>query len=527
EETLAIQVQEFLDGWEFRIMRSSLGKAWKRDKAISTALDLMAVNGVPLSRDEIDFMSRADERTLVGLLTDKIPPTMWDNFEILTTELTVMLNTMCRVRTALDEEDESVAQIIEETAESDTMVQRIVKESVVLASREAACLAERGAAWRASMDKRLERLESSARYAEYARQQLMAVENQLGTITASQSSKNKSALMGLAQGNDRALLKSTLSSWLGVTLGSKADREVRQRYERELKDSEDALFAFMEKRLVGVKDALMRKVRESDRGLVDLCISSWYDVIQLSKKEGDTKKAMEEMEARMRDFQGEQKARQMRFVGRMLEENSQAALLLAWQTWQAFHRDYAKDKEIEEASKKLEQQMAAHMKSKKDDAKKVLDRMGGATDTGLMTQVWRCWLVVVAEGRKSKDIEKLMEEQDVRLKLMLTNQKGFATQAQMRTNEQMNQNLILRVLGAWMLETKVTHVEKRYREKIDSKRDQLRKVQTLFTRFAKELEDGLTPADGESSGRTQKGRSKQQRGVDGSLPGIRGAHSRS
>jgi hypothetical protein len=482
EETLAIQVQEFLDGWEFRIMRSSLGKTWKRERAISTALELMAVNGVPLSRDDVAFMSRVDEHTLVGLLADKIPPAMRDNFEILTTELKVMLNTMCRVRTAVDEEDESIAQIMEETAESDTMVQRILKESVIQASREAACLSERGKSWTASMGKRLERLESSARYAEHARQQLMAVENQLDSITASQSSKNKTALMGLAQGNDKALLKSIFSSWLGLTLANKADREIRQKYERELRDCENALYAFMEKRLAGVKDALMRKVRESDQGLVDLCISSWYDVIQQSKKDGDTKKAMEEMEAKLREFRGDQKEKQMKVMGRMLEANNQAALLLVWQSWQAFHKEYAKDRETEEAAKKLEQQMAELMKHKKEDARKVLDRMGGATDTGLMSQVWRAWLVTVAEARKSKDIERLMEEQDVRLKLMLTNQKGTATQAQMRTNEQMNQNLLLRVCGAWMLETKVSHVDKRYREKIDGKRDQLRKVQTLLRR---------------------------------------------
>merc|ERR1719291_1029471 len=94
------------------------------------------------------------------------------------------------------------------------------------------------------MGKRLERLESSARYAEYARQQLIAVENQLESMTASQSSKNKTALMGLAQGNEKALLKSTFSSWLGITLGCKADRELRQQYERELRQSEDALYAF-------------------------------------------------------------------------------------------------------------------------------------------------------------------------------------------------------------------------------------------------------------------------------------------
>ena len=45
-------------------------------------------------------------------------------------------------------------------------------------------------------------------------------------------------------------------------------------------------------------------------------------VIQQSKKDGDTKKAMEEMEAKLKDFKGAQKEKQMKVVGRMLEENN-------------------------------------------------------------------------------------------------------------------------------------------------------------------------------------------------------------
>jgi len=102
-----------------------------------------------------------------------------------------------------------------------------------------------------------------------------------------------------------------------------------------------------------------------------------------------------------------------------------------------------------------------------------------------------------------------MEEQDVRLKLMLSSQKDNACTVQKKTNEQMNDNLLTRVMGVWMLEAKVNHVEKHYRQKIDTKRDQLRKVQTLFKRFANELEEGLN-MDGDSSGRTQTRRSKSK-----------------
>jgi hypothetical protein len=522
EETLGLQVQEFLVNWEFRIMCSSFGKKWKREKAVASALELLACNGVPLETEEIELISKADEQIAVTLVTDKIPYTLYDNFEILANQLQVMLNTMCRVRGAVDDNTE-VERVFEEQVESDSLVQRVLKEAVLTASNEAADLHKRTASWMDSMEKRLDRLTRSAEYAEYATQQLMAVESQLANFKGDAKASGKKALMGMADKNEKALTQSVWTGWLGITLANKADREIRAKYEAELHAAEKELFAYKEKQLQGVKDVLMRKVREGDRGLVDCCISSWYDVVQQTKKDGDTKAELEKMQARMKDFKDDAKARQMKVMGRMSEGNDQAAVVLAWNSWTAFHQDYQKDKETEEAAKKLEQQLAAQMKDKKDEAKKVLDRMAGATDTGLMQTCWRAWLQSNEEDRKAKQLADEMAKTDVRLKQMIDQQKGNAFGVQARTNEQMKENLCLKVFCAWTLETKVAHVEKYYENKMTNKRGQLKKVQTLFKSFAQQLEEGLNNVDGgDSSGRTHTRRSKVMNKGDGtvSLPDI-------
>merc|ERR1719433_1758267 len=88
-------------------------------------------------------------------------------------------------------------------------------------------------------------------------------------------------------------------------------------------------------------------------------------------------------------------------------------------------------------------------------------------------------------------------------------QKGNASKVQTRVNEQMKQNLAIRVLAIWQVEAKINHVDKYYNAKMEGKRKQLQSVQTLFKSFAKQLEEGLgkIEEDGGSSGRT----SKQQR----------------
>lgn len=521
QETLSLQVQEFLDDWEFRIMSSSLGRKWKREMAIRSALELLAVNGVPLGKEDVNFLCRADESVLVDLLTEKIPLVMYDGFEMLAQQLKIMLTTTCRVRTALDNKDE-VEKVMEENAETDTMVQRILKEAVVNASQEARFLHMRAASHKASTEKRLDRLTQAAETAEWATAQLRAVEDQLNTFKNDSAAKSKNALLSMADGNDKALLASNFSAWLGVTIAGKADRELREKYAKQLEEAEKELFAYKEKQLKGVKEMLMSKIRETERGLVDLCISSWYDVVKGIKKDGDTKAEVDKMKEQMKDFKGAAKDRQMKVMGRMMEENDQAAVLLAWTEWVAFHEDYKKDKEGNEAAKKLEQKLQESMKSKKEDAKKVLDRMGGATDSGLLMQCLRVWATAIQEAKRAARLQDKMAENDTRLKAMMENSKGTAFGVQARTNTQMNENLTLQVFCAWQLQYKVTHVEKYYEGKMRGKRSQLQKVQTLFKSFAQQLEEGLTNVDGDSSGRTQTRRSKSMHKGEGtvSLPDI-------
>lgn len=94
-----------------------------------------------------------------------------------------------------------------------------------------------------------------------------------------------------------------------------------------------------------------------------------------------------------------------------------------------------------------------------------------------------------------------MESQG-RFKSLAARQAGNATGVQTRVNDQMRQNLLMRVIGCWALETKAVKVDKYYVGKIESKRRQLNSVQQLFKSFSKQLEQGLANVDGDSSARS-------------------------
>merc|ERR1719221_2061071 len=99
--------------------------------------------------------------------------------------------------------------------------------------------------------------------------------------------------------------------------------------------------------------------------------------------------------------------------------NSDAGLTaMVFNCWMQFHQNYAKEKEFEDAVKRSEDQIRKHMEKKKEDAKQVLDRMSGATDTGLITQCWTAWMSAVHETRKAQEMENMLDGNGGKFKSM-------------------------------------------------------------------------------------------------------------
>merc|ERR1719160_2352417 len=93
---------------------------------------------------------------------------------------------------------------------------------------------------------------------------------------------------------------------------------------------------------------------------------------------------------------------------RMSAGSDEALLGMCVQSWVSFIADYKKNKDMEDQVKAAEQRVAAFMKSKADNAKGVLDRMSGASNTGLLHSVLQGWQNIVAEEKQAKQMEEMM-----------------------------------------------------------------------------------------------------------------------
>merc|ERR1719183_894833 len=110
-------------------------------------------------------------------------------------------------------------------------------------------------------------------------------------------------------------------------------------------------------------------------------------------------------------------------------------------------------------------------------------------------------------------MEYKLQEAESKFKSLNGRQKAGAKNVQGRVNEQIQANLLQRVLNNWLVETRVNRIECHYNAKYESKRRQLQGVQNLFKSFAMQLEQNLG-GDDDSSSRTNRRSTRAKHGKD-------------
>lgn len=513
DSTLVLQLQQFFDDYTFRITHCSLGRQWSKKKALTIALELFRMNGVALTPQDIDWMSSNDDYMLT-LIVRKMPFSLRENFERLSTQLNMLVHTAERMRTSLEAKDELKFEQIMEEQDTAQIKEQILKEAVIQASREVADVLRCQDTWVKSMEKRLDRLSRSAELAEIAQQQLLKVETNLDRFHEEVTEKSKKCLMGFAELTTRNLLHSVFSNWGGITIKFKQEREYRKAFEAEIIQKETMLIQMRERSLAGVRDAMNRKARESDGTLMYNYFNYWRDEVGSEQRGEEEKKQLEELEKQLSTFTERQAINAKKVMARVGIDNDEAVACMAFAAWAKGIQELRDDREIEAEAKAMDDQLNAYRDRSRAKTAQVMNRMGAASNTSLVQSAIQGWAAWAKETVKARDLENTLMGAEGKFKMLNDRQKGNASKMQTRVNEQAKQVLMQRTLGAWQLEAKLHHVEKYYVSKIEGKRKQLGSVQTLFKSFAKQLEEGLATVDedGEESSRVHHSKSKRPGG---------------
>mmetsp|Transcript_154005 Transcript_154005/g.266723 ORF Transcript_154005/g.266723 Transcript_154005/m.266723 type:complete len:582 (+) Transcript_154005:127-1872(+) len=499
----ALQLQQFVDEWYYRILHSSLAKSWDHRAALSALLDVFFLLGIPIGEKEA--LIRLEEESLVSHLAELMPEGITDQFEHIALQLQNVVHTATRVRKATEGDDLEVSDLFEE-ADGTGVFQQILNNAVVHSAKEVTKLRRVHASWRSNTEARLDRLLRSTADAEHALQQLLAIEAQLEDCGVSQNRKSKNFLMSLAEGQDKTLLKSVYSSWHGYLLKVKAENVIRDRFNQRIVDAENKLIQYKEQQMKNVRGVFMRLAMEEDRTRVGVPFKLWADQVRGHQLDAEGKKKLKEVESKLATFAEWQRENAKRVMARWAASNQSTMVSLCLQSWFQWTEDYKKDKELNDQIKRKEQELKAHLEAKKDEAKAVLNRMIGASDTGLMAMMMSQWTEYIKEEHKARQMAGAVLEADAKFKSLKMRQGACARGVQSRVNEQMNMTLCLRIFGIWTVETKAHRITNIFNNKYETKKRQLQGVKQLFKSFAQQLEKNLDIGEDDHSARSYTGR---------------------
>jgi len=490
-------VQQFLDEWHYRIISSSLAKQWDRTRTVATALSFFQLSGLPLGENQIAEMTAMEEASMVTRIVSLMDANFMAGFEYLQLQMALVIMTATTIRKSLEENNqEAIWQSMEHT-ESAGVPQQILKQAIVHACAEAGKIRNTHKTWSKNTESRIARLHRGAEDAERTQQQLQAVLNQLESFGETQNGKSKKVLMGLANNQDRALMNTCYDAWYGFLSRVKSEKSIRDKFEDQITTAERKLFEYKERQLTNIKGVINRGNAAGIEDLLKTIWEGWGAGIREQKLEAEKAAELEAVNARLANVCSSAAENAKKVMGRAAAGNDQGLLLLCVQAWTGWLDEVKKDRELDGQVAESQAKLQEYLKSKNEEAKGVLDRMGAGSEEGLMKMFWSYWVQIWKEEVKNRELEAQMQAMQDRMNGLSGKQKGNAMSVQERVNAQMATNLLLNTFSAWVLGTKQIRVEQYFTSKMESRRKQLSSVQGMFKSFATQLETGLAP-DSES-----------------------------
>jgi len=520
DTTMQLQLQGFLDEWHFRVLHAGLASTWDRSECAVAAMKLFELCGLALSEEEMQDLAQKEELEMINIVVQKMSNEVRKNFENMTLQLTLVMSAASRVRCALDEgAAEDVARMMDD---GDAGVnQTILKQTVLQAGKEVAEQREIHESWEANMTKRVARMQNGYRDAEHARKELDQINSELKSFGSDQNEKSKRFLTSMAGNNDKVLMLTTFQGWHNWHVKYRMEKDIHDKFQNQIDNATNKLFEYKAARVANIKNVMMRTSDDAANLIVKECFKSMAKNVLDVKEEAELSKTVKDAADKMSGLKAAQKDNAKKSMARMCAGNDESLTTMVFQEWVKMVATLKQDKEMEAQVKEQEVKFAAFMKSKSDQAKGVLQRMTGSSDSGLLFTAWKAWMENYAEEKKGKEMEELMQANEAKFKNLNARMKDNAKGKSGRAIDIEQDNLLMACLMNWCTEARVQKVVAHYGGQLDNKKHQLEAVQTMFQSFASQLEKGIesTPRK-EKSHKSAKSSSRAQ---EGKPPSNRGA----
>ena len=514
-------VKQFLDDTHYTTLHTTLSTRWEAHQSLTAAVKLMEQYGVTISPAEEKRLFQLDEGAMIEQLVSKMPQQTKEQFEHFFLQLQLIVSTATRIRTALEEGTPGVIQEALNDADQTGILPYILKMSTVQAGSEVTALKAQHETWSTDTESRMSKLLRGQDDAMQAQKQLAAAQAQLGHYQGSQKDKAYKAMMGVAGKNDRAAMDAVITNWKAVIDRIKKEAEIRVEYEERIELAQKRLFDYKQSQKSNSKGVLLRQAAAGDSALIGEVFAYLCKEPMQRKADEEAERKMKEIEAKLAAQAGKNKDNAKAVLMRNLASGDNMLMDVCIEAWKDWLKEYKKNKESEDAVKAAEAKVAAFMKSKKDGASGIIDKMNAATDSGLVEHVISTWIQFHKDEKKAAEMEAMLNGANAKFGSFSERNKAGAMSAGQKATAVKEYGLLNHSICLWTEFCKVERLLRYYSNRIEGKKHQLQGLQTMFRTFATQLESGLkdgTPRDAASI----KNGSKKMNKTDGSvsLPNI-------
>jgi hypothetical protein len=480
---------------QYQRVHQCLSQRWDRLQSLSAAMTLMEKYGVTISAEEQARLAQMEEGKQIEALVSKMPPQSADDFQKFFHELQLLVSTAAKVRQSLEKGNVEGTQIALAEADATGISQFMLKMALVQAGSEVAHQRADYKVWCKAMDGKMSKIIRGQEDAMQAQRKLASAQATLNAFQAGQNDKAKRVIMNFAAGSEKGLLAGTFHSWMMLVKNEQREKEIRAEYEERIIMAETKLFDYKTAHLKGARSVMSKKAGDVEMTLKREIYDTWKVEIVGNKRTAEDIANLKALEDKLAHSSKQQAENTKRVIARMNGNSDSALIGTVFTGWLTFHKEYLKNKEMEDRVKASEQHVQEFLKKKGDSAKAVLHAASSGSDTAVIFECWTAWTTYMTEVKHEAEMAELLQRGDSKFASLTGKGKMNGMTAMEKASYHIDFMYYLRHFIAWKLDTRQMKIQRTYHAKIDGKRRQLQGVQDMFRKFANELESGLKAGD--------------------------------
>jgi len=277
-----------------------------------------------------------------------------------------------------------------------------------------------------------------------------------------------------------------IQMWLQGAAESKKEGKSEQSAFAAEVDRKNAQAEF-ERNMLAKKEVAKRTLARMDAnkttGLLGMVFSSWDTCIREDKIAREAEKVRQEVEARLKGMEARKKEGAKAVLDRMSNNSDTGLKGWCFNGWKVSWEESVAAKELEKRTRAADEQAAARMGAKKEEAKKMLAKMHASSDGALATMVFSQWGTWALTERKERKLAEAAEEKFLELQ---KKKKGEAASVVTRMNLRKGKDLMQKIFTGWVSSISQYHLIREIEENAQVRFDAIQKE---IDQLREQLED--------------------------------------